>query len=96
MTYACFEEMKSPQIGGVDQFLYYIFRPRVLTFYPGEDSVAPASTERNTKCSVSSETLSQEAPSELRDMLAIKQQVRAELRTLLWFPKSGNYHAFTP
>lgn len=81
---------------GVAQFLHFLFRPRVLASYPGKVSVVPAGTERNTKCSVSSETPSQEATFELHNMLAIKQQVRAELRVLLWFPRSGNYHAFTP
>lgn len=78
----------------VAQFPHFIFRPHVLASYPGKWSVVPAGTEGNTKCSVSSETPSQEATFDMHNLFA-RKQIRAELRVLRWFPMNRNVHTFT-
>lgn len=66
-------------VWGVAQFLRFLFGCLVLASYQDNESTILASTEGSAKQSVSSETFSQEVPSQPNDMFTKpNQQIKAK------------------
>lgn len=64
---------------GVARFLHFLFGCLVLASYQDNEYTIPTSTEGNAKQSVSSETFSQEVPSQPNNMfIKPNQQIKAK------------------